>query len=1821
VGDGSLWLAVNPSTNRIYVTNNSSDNVSVIDGATNTVVATVPVGDAPVGVAVNPSTNRIYVANYDDDTVTVIDGATNAVVATVPVGVEPYGAGVNPTTDRTYVANYGSRSVSVIDGGTNAVVATVPVADLPGDLAVNPSTNRIYVAEHWGDNVWVIDGGTNTVVATVPVGDRPGDMAVNPTANRIYVAHWETDSVSVIDGATNTVVATVLVGDSPAGVAANPLSNRIYVANYKDDTVSVIEDIPTPTPPAAWPMFQHDAQRTGRSPYIGPQEPELKWAFPAEGEGTGFWGLAVGGDGTVYGWTQGGLTAIDAHGAQKWQNADVSTMESPVLAPTGDIYVVRSSPQHSIVALTSQGQVRWERAMGYSYGAELVLDDDGYLYYLADCLVPGGDVHPSLLRVDQSSNISWLYDIHDRITYYGPSECTATGASSEHLVASSPALDRDGNVYLIYGGAALSVSNYGTERWKVEVGRPGRTADGGAFVSVSPTGLIYAAVSGQSGDCVNGLTWADVSALTPQGSEVWRFEQERRWCDGPAWWAAPAIGADGSLFLPRWYYGWSSAVFDILALSSEGSLDWESGPLSYWGGISPAVIGGDSTVYVWAESRIRAYTPAGVVKWTAPASWLPGAMVLAIGPDETLYFAGLKLYAFGSEPPQPASTNGGPAANPYVPHSEEPVNLATGNYALQRTDVNIPGKGLPLSFSRSYNSLDATAARLGVAWTDNYNVRLVFAGDPATSDVTVIQEVGRQDEYLRLDDGSYQPPPGIFDNLVRNGDGTFTLTRKDRSVLQFDSGGVLTSLEDRNGNLTTLTFDAGDRLTAVTDPSSRTLTFSYDASDRITSVTDPLGRVTTYAYDANGDLVSVTDPEGQTTSYTYDANHQMLSITDPRANVIMTSVYDEQGRVTSQTNADGDTWTFSYGDRVTMETDPRGCATVHAYDFRYRETQRTDCLGGVTTYTYDAFGNRASITDPLGRATTMTYDSRGNLLSVTNALSNTTTFTYDAQDNLLSRTDPLGRVTTYTYDANGNLLTSTDALAGVTSFTYDGEGQLLTATDPLSNTSTFTYDCNGYQSSAADPLGNTTSFTYDDGGRLLTQTDPLLHTTTYTYDDVDRLLTVTDAMGHVTTYTYDANGNRTSVTDANGKTTTYTYDALNRLATVTDAESGVVTYTYDSVGNRISMTDANSHTTSYAYDPLDRLISVTDPEGNITAYTYDAVGNRLTRTDANGATTTYTYDALNRLTRISYPDQPPVSYTYDAVGNRLSMTDLTGTTTYTYDVLHRLTSVTNPGGATVSYTYDAAGNRLSLTYPDDKTVSYDYDDASRLVTVADWAARVTSYDYDEASRLTDTDLPNGVHTERTYDDATRLLSIAHTKAGNLLTVAYTVDNLGNRLTRTETVGVDSPLTDTYGYDDLYRLTSVVYGGPYDEQTYSYDPMGNRLQLVEGATTTDYAYDAADGLLTAGSTTFEFDANGNQVREGNRTFTYDRENRLIQVADWTSAPDGTCADTNWDGTVNSGDLLAVANAFGTRAGPDTYQPVLDPRQDGVVNAGDLLLITGKLLEQCQVVDANAYNGDGLRVYRSQDGATERHVWDVAATLPVILQDSSGLAYVHGLDLIGTEDASGQHYYLYDGLGSAIGIADSSGVPEAWYSYDVFGAVVGQTGSVENDFTFTGERWDYSTGLLYLRARYYESANGRFVSRDPYPGLAGVPRSLNRHTYVGNNPANLTDPAGYCPTLRPMTLGALMEPVAPEEQLPLPQWREVELPPEPVQKVGFLEKARTFLLSWRFHPFWEWTEEERQAFYERTWPIINIEYRILCYSLGDECEFFSVPYIRR
>ncbi len=230
------------SVNRIYVANADSNNVSVIDGNTNTIISTVTVGVAPIAVGVNTKTNRVYVANFfTPKNISVIDGNTNAVINTITVGPAPDGIGVNLNTNRIYVTDFSENNVYVIDGNTDTIIATVNVGHQPGsNIGVNPLTNRIYVANQTTDNVSVIDGNTNTVIATITV-ETPSDPTVDTATNRIFIADRFNGNLNVISGFSNTIITTIKVGEDPSGVGINQITDRIYVANQVTDNVSIVD--------------------------------------------------------------------------------------------------------------------------------------------------------------------------------------------------------------------------------------------------------------------------------------------------------------------------------------------------------------------------------------------------------------------------------------------------------------------------------------------------------------------------------------------------------------------------------------------------------------------------------------------------------------------------------------------------------------------------------------------------------------------------------------------------------------------------------------------------------------------------------------------------------------------------------------------------------------------------------------------------------------------------------------------------------------------------------------------------------------------------------------------------------------------------------------------------------------------------------------------------------------------------------------------------------------------------------------------------------------------------------------------------------------------------------------------------------------------------------------------------------------------------------------------------------------------------------------------------------------------------------------------
>jgi len=239
-------VSVDPATHDIFVAGtcfstglSTTGEVTEIDGATNQVTASLPLGEGRNSqgnlprvsdVAVNPATDAVYeTVSNGVSQVSVVDAATNTLTATIPISAGAFNLAADPATNTVYVTT-GNNAVSVINGATNQVTATIPLSAAPGAIATNPATNTVYVGT--GNAVSVINGATNQVTATISLS-AAGSIATDPAADTVYVsAGGASPGVSVINGATNQVTATVPItsGDTLTGLGVDPSTHTAYLA-------------------------------------------------------------------------------------------------------------------------------------------------------------------------------------------------------------------------------------------------------------------------------------------------------------------------------------------------------------------------------------------------------------------------------------------------------------------------------------------------------------------------------------------------------------------------------------------------------------------------------------------------------------------------------------------------------------------------------------------------------------------------------------------------------------------------------------------------------------------------------------------------------------------------------------------------------------------------------------------------------------------------------------------------------------------------------------------------------------------------------------------------------------------------------------------------------------------------------------------------------------------------------------------------------------------------------------------------------------------------------------------------------------------------------------------------------------------------------------------------------------------------------------------------------------------------------------------------------------------------------------------------------
>jgi RHS repeat-associated protein len=945
-------------------------------------------------------------------------------------------------------------------------------------------------------------------------------------------------------------------------------------------------------------------------------------------------------------------------------------------------------------------------------------------------------------------------------------------------------------------------------------------------------------------------------------------------------------------------------------------------------------------------------------------------------PDVRVWeFTGAMISSSGepalSGPVSGASTNAG-----------DPVDLATGLFVYQHTDLAVSDSLMPIALTRTYRQNESTSYSFGIGTASAFDIHLW--SDENYKTAYLVLPNGGKVKLLRTSSGTgyveaeYKTveTPGPWEGATMTWDETtkqWFLRRRDGMNFIFGELAPLQAIEDRNGNRITLVREGSPNgpITQIDAPHGHWIDLSYDSYNRITQAVDNAGQTVKYEYDSEGRLIKVTDPLGRVTRYTYDAAGDMTTVTDARGNALISNIYSRGGWVEKQTIGGVGTYSFSYTDEyipgceglTVCFTNPS--TTVRTPTGTEREVffgaEKLNELPGVPLW--EISGDRYSPGEGRRSEERRTYvrnfnevigEVDGNITEVEeegltwnnedghrtdeHRSSTTTKLAYDELGNVTSikreapSQSPL--TTSFTYNGFSEPTSETNPQGRTTKYSYDTDGNLTAVTDPMGHQSTFGYDSEGELTSATDPEGHTSHFAYE-YGQQVKNTDPLGHETQIVYNGVGLPTSVTNPEGQTTELTYDQDNELTTETDPAGDKTSYEYDADGNLTSVTDPRGHTQTATYNTLDKLASWTDALDHTTSYGYDETGRLTSVTDPMGQITSYAYGPFGELASAS----------FGATKETAATS-----SIAYGYDAEGNLTSAVDSRGGTyTMSYGPYHRLTGETGPNGS-VGYAYNPDGQRTSMSVNSETAASYSYNEDGQLTGIETPNGDV-SFAYDPDGRRTQTTLPDADTENYSYDGASQLSGIDYEKpsGAQIGDLQYTRDALG-RVSALSGSLARTNLPEALGettYNAANELTSL------EGHTLTYDADGN----LTGDATSSYTYNDRNQLtgLTQGSNTwsFAYDPFGRRssktINSTTTSYLYDGENAVSETTGDSTAQllNGLGLDERFARTTSTAtssyltdelhSTIALANASGEPTTEYTYSPFGESTTSGTTSS--------------------------------------------------------------------------------------------------------------------------------------------------------------------------------------------------------------------------------------------------------------------------------------------
>ena len=688
---------------------------------------------------------------------------------------------------------------------------------------------------------------------------------------------------------------------------------------------------------------------------------------------------------------------------------------------------------------------------------------------------------------------------------------------------------------------------------------------------------------------------------------------------------------------------------------------------------------------------------------------------------------------------------------------------------------------------------------------------------------------------------------------------------------------------------------------------------------------------------------------------------------------------------------------------------------------------------------------------------------------------------------------------------------------------------------------------------------------YDQLGRTIKQTEPYVRTdtstsvgstfTTTSYDPLDRVLVITSPSHCIENITIDFEtqncidenvitytkyeGLSISTTNPNGQVKTQIFDESGKVISSIDPAGKSVNYSYEANGN-LSITTSYIDTTgiyvpiNMSYDSLGRKIGMIDPDKGTWLYQYNALGELISQQNANLQTTSNYYDIRGRL---YYREQPNVNsiWEFDQGANWGQLVNEYSVGEYqsrglgqikvnSFDAYHRPSATVTtihdaqlqPHSYVTSQTYDEFGRLFQSFDATGNGVLYQYNIRGFQETIRDAANDEFGQIYYQVlntnarGQILHEKYYNQFETTKTYENSTGFLStIISTNNLNdeIQHLDFAFDSIGNLIRRSDLTPVnnitpDDVWSETFKYDNQNRLLKEFLNYANNpENSYSYDESGNLLTKVN----------SADGLST---------------------YTYPQNaTRPHGVTNVTNTFTGKHNDYTYDNVGN------VTFRDGTEDTHFIYTSFDKP---------ETMISTNGWLTEI------AYNAGRNRYIRIDASGIEGHtITHYLGSVEYIYKGDLTKAkrYIGNLVINIDNDTSNRslwkfNYLLKDHIGSTHTIVDQTGDVVTHMSFNAWGArrqpaitgslilpiyndydlfqvwsVMGNTIESTTNRGFTGHEHFDQIGIIHMNGRIYDPSIGRFLQADPIIQDPYDTQSLNRYSYVMNNPLSYTDPTGY------------------------------------------------------------------------------------------------------